>query len=101
MLRELLEEDYLVIQLFVSPGDLGQTGVSRRRTYIFCAHRERTRYLKDVHEVYARLCKVLRKSIQTQPGDYFVANEQQIQCDAARVAQTRNIPFQPVTWSVL
>ena len=95
VLEELLGEDYQIIQLFISPADLGLTGASRKRTYIFCAHRTECRYLVDVHEAYQIVCRALKAKISTQPCDYYVASRHHIQAEAMRVAQVRNIPFQP------
>ena len=100
MLRDLLEEDYLIIQLFVKPADLGLTGAARSRTYIFCAHRTECRYLVDVYETYSHICQVLQRKIHTRPRDYFVASQQQIQSDAMRLASVRGVAFKPDTWFV-
>ena len=101
MLHQLLDEDYTIIQLFVKPGHIGHTGMARHRTYIFCAHRERCRYLVDVKEAYRTICKTLRKNVSTRPGDYFVATQQQVQVDALKVAHDRGIEFQPETCMIV
>ena len=101
VLQELLEEDYLLIQIFVKPSDIGHSGISRHRTYIYCVHRETCRYLVDVHEAYKVLCKVLKKRVSTKPRDYLVATPQQIQADALRIAQDRKVEFKPETWRLL
>ena len=93
MLNGLLGAHYVLIQLFVRPADLGHSGVSRRRTYIYCVHRQRCRHLYDVHEAYALISKAICKVIHTQPRDYLVASPQQVMADAMRVADVRRIPF--------
>jgi hypothetical protein len=98
VLQQLLGEDYLLIQIFVKPSDIGLSGIARHRTYIFCAHRETCRYLVDVHQAYRVLCKVLRKRVSTRPRDYLVATPQQVQADALRIAQDRKVEFKVETW---
>lgn len=95
VVRDLLEEDYRILQLFVSPADVGQTGIARRRTYIFCAHRRTCAYLYDIFDAYKRVTKVLKKYIKTQPCDYFIATPQQIAVDAFRFASSRKRTFYP------
>ncbi|CAE6970572.1 unnamed protein product [Symbiodinium sp. CCMP2592] len=91
----LLEDDYLVIPLKVSPTDVGHDGISRDRLYVFCSHRKTGRYLYDVHEAYACVSKKLRRYIQTRPRDYFVASDRDIHLDALRIAAQRRVQFVP------
>ncbi|CAE7205294.1 unnamed protein product, partial [Symbiodinium sp. CCMP2456] len=91
----LLEDDYLVIPLRVSPSDAGHHGISRDRLYVFCSHRKAGRYLYDVHEAYACVSKKLRRYIHTRPRDYFVASDTDIHLDAHRIATQRRVPFAP------
>ena len=95
--RELLEGDYFLHQLDVSPADAGHFGVSRHRTYIYCAHRRTSRYLCDVHEAYAKVSGVLRKKIFTRPSDYFIATDRDVQLAAQQTAIARSIQYQPVS----
>ena len=95
--RELLERDYFLHQLDVSPADAGHFGVSRRRTYIYCAHRRTSRHLFDVHEAYAKVSRVLRRKIHTRPSDYFIATDRAIQLAAQQTAIARRIQYQPVS----
>ena len=99
MIAELFQKHYLIIQLFISPSDLGLCGISRKRTYIYLAHRTTCRYLIDVHDAYAAITKVLRRKVFTRPSDYFVATPHQVQSDALKIAECRGIPFRPETWN--
>jgi len=93
MVRDLLEDAYIIIPLEVSPGDLGLKGVNRDRVYIFCCHRTRCRYLYNIENAYAEISRTLKKYIHTEPQHYCVATAAQIRSDAMRVAKTRNKPF--------
>ena len=88
------------MQLFVSPADVGHTGISRSRTYIFCAHKNNCNYLFDLYEAYHRICRSLQRHIKTEPQDYFVASRTQVQSEAYRVAVARRKALQPETCSV-
>ena len=91
MLRDLLEPDYLLLQLFVQPADAGHAGVSRPRTYIFCSHTRAGRYLFDVFHAYEMITKAIKATVQTRPSHYLVATKAEILTEAARIARLRKI----------
>ena len=94
MVQDLLEDDYIILPLEVSPADLGLSGVNRDRVYIFCYHRKTCRYLYSIERAFGEISRTLKKYIHTEPHHYFVATAAQIRSDAMRVAKSRKIQFQ-------
>ena len=93
MIQELLEDDYIVLQLFTEPGHVGHSGIARKRTYIFCSHRTTGRYLFDIHVAYNLITARLKNVIHTSPSDYMVAPPEHIRAEAFRTAVQRKVAF--------
>lgn len=98
VLRDLLEEHYVIIPVYVSPSDIGHDGSRRPRVYVYCSHRSTGRYLFDIHEAYNRISLKLKKYIHTRPRDYMVATMRDVQLEALRWADKRQkgLPPEPV-----
>ena len=92
-MRELLEDDYLVMQLFVEPSDTGHHGIQRKRTFIYCSHRVTGRYLFDIHEAYNYIKEKLSMHIRTRPRDYLVATDFEIRLAAQQAAYDRGVAY--------
>ena len=100
MVEHLLGRDYNLYQLFVAPEDSGHAGASRRRTYIYCSHKQTGRVLFDVFDAYARVTDAIKSIAQTSPSDYYIATKEQIYAEAARTAHVRKKPLRRVAaWS--
>ena len=94
MIRTLMDDDFLIIQVFVKPTDAGHDGVARWRTYIYLSHKETGRYLHDVNDLYEEVSRRITKVVKTRPSDYLVATDQQIALEAMRTAARNGITYQ-------
>lgn len=97
-MNDILGESYHIYQLFVSPEDVGHSGINRRRTYLFCSHRETGRYVYDIYEAYAAVCAAIRTKPGTSPADYLVATPTQVAAEAMQVAHTRKKTYKHASW---
>lgn len=93
VVKQLLEPDYLVLQLFVNPEDVGHAGVARPRTYIYCCNKKTCNYRFDVFEAYATASAAIKGTVRTRPGDYLVATAAQKSLSAMQTAQVRGITY--------
>ena len=88
--------DYNLYQLYVEPEDCGHRGVNRRRTYIYCCHRETGVYLHDLYELYKSITKLIKKTVATQCQDYFVATELARKVHLREICHTRKLKHKPI-----
>ncbi|CAE6950181.1 unnamed protein product [Symbiodinium sp. CCMP2456] len=95
MIGHLLSTDYHLHQLFVDPADVGHAGVSRARTYVFCAHKQTCSYIMDVHEMHYFISQDIRDFVQTKPRDYMVAPEHLRTLFQQQICRTRKMDFVP------
>ena len=63
--------EYQSLQIFLEPGDLGHTGMRRRRTFIFLRHMECCEYVVDVYDLLEAIKKA-QKKIGIHEIDYFL-----------------------------
>lgn len=80
---------YEVQRLLCCPADAGHAGVSRKRAYFVCIHKARCRQVHDVEKVYASLAKMVSQTLSTEPKDYIMAGQTDIELEVARIAQMK------------
>ncbi|CAE8625921.1 unnamed protein product [Polarella glacialis] len=95
MIEDNYGDSYDLYQLFMSPSDSGHAGSSRYRTYVICAHTERTVCLHDPFMLQAVISRKVSSNVATRPSDYLVATQHEVMLDAESVALQRRIPFEP------
>ncbi len=95
-MHALLGPAYRMLQLFVSPGDVGHAGVSRPRTYIIFYNVHKTEYVYDVFELYHKISHEIQKVVQTEPHNYLITNHVARSIDEMNMARKRQRVYQPV-----
>lgn len=73
--------------------DVGHSGGSRPRLYILLLRKTRGIVLHDPVQIFNAVAKQLRSHLGTQPSDYLVATNREIQCEAMRIAAIRKITY--------
>ncbi|CAE8617905.1 unnamed protein product [Polarella glacialis] len=96
MLQGLLGVRYFLYQLFVDCSDVGRHGATRARTYVFCLHKVRGRYLTDIFELYYALKDRVSETVATRPSDYMIASREDILMEASEIAKVRKKDFRPL-----
>ena len=95
VVETLLASEYDIYQLFVSPTDCGHHGVQRKRTYIYCCHKQTGSYMFDVWEAHKMVSRAINKVVSTAPNDYLLSTPRQILADAAPTAAARKKALKP------
>ncbi|CAJ1446413.1 unnamed protein product [Effrenium voratum] len=99
-IEQLFMPEYRMLQLFVTPEDVGHSGVARARTYIYLYDWRKLEYLHDVFELYSNISKEIRKVARTQPEDYMVSTALTRAADEMHMARTRKKVYQHANPSV-
>ena len=97
MIRQLYGRYYDIAQLFVTPADQGHAGVARTRTYLILTLKGVVRQARDVNAVYREVSNFIAGLVQTQPGDYLVADRVDLLLEAHRTAAARKVELRDVT----
>ena len=94
MMEDLHSPDYEFYQTFCEPADVGFFGTSRKRTYVFGAHVERTSVLHDPLELHDKVRGVLSRRAQTRPRDYLIATDLEVRMEAQDLCRKRGVRYQ-------
>ena len=94
MIKGLMEPDYQLYPLYVSAADCGHAGVSRDRLYVILRHVSTTDCLYDPLDLYVYIRQYITERA-TQPRDYMIASEEEVQLEAMSEAGKRGIVYVP------
>ena len=97
-IKNLFAPDYNVYQLFLAPGDVGHSGINRRRTFIFCSHKECCEYLWDLHDAMELLKGRISEEVQTLPSDYRVSSSAARLLENQALARKRKCEYNTDPW---
>ena len=90
MVKILYGYHYDIYPFYVDCQDVGHSGCSRSRVYIFLAHKTHTQLLvQDMEGMYRQIVKAVRSHIGTAAVDYLTADRAEILMEAQDVAYTR------------
>ena len=86
---------YDIYQLFFSTRDSGHGGAARDRTYVICAHQDKTSCRFDPPVLKDAISKRMHRKGQTKPSDYFMAQLVEVRQEAERLAVKRGVKYMP------
>ena len=92
-MMEELHPQYELVRTLCEPADVGHFGCSRQRTYVIGAHEDLTTPLEDPLRLHDKICRHIRKRVQTTPADYFLASDTEILLEAQEKARTRKVAW--------
>jgi hypothetical protein len=73
--------------------DVGHGGTQRPRLYFLFLNKTRGVCLEDPVTLFRAVSMHLKEHLSTEPADYLVATEREIQLEAMRLAALRSIPY--------
>ena len=89
MIKLLYGQHYDVYPLRVDVGDLGHTGASRERVYCILSHKKLTTRVADPENLYAAIARTMKRFVNTEPFDYFIATPREVLLAAQDLARVR------------
>ncbi|CAE7767922.1 unnamed protein product [Symbiodinium necroappetens] len=92
ILGGLLGDLYNIYPLQVKTDDVGHCGVSRNRLYIILVSKE-CQQITDPVQLYNSVAERNRSMFSTEPKDYLLAPEFEVQCEAFETARVRGMTF--------
>ncbi|CAE7437357.1 unnamed protein product [Symbiodinium sp. CCMP2592] len=95
MIKELMEPEYQLYPLYVAAADSGHAGVSRDRLYVIMRHVSTTDCLYDPLDLYVYIRQHITERVATQPCDYMIGSDEEVQLEAMSVASVRGIVYVP------
>ena len=89
MIEKLYGLRYNIYPLYVDPQGTGHAGVSRRRVYVFLAHKKLVEMVVDAQKMYKKVTRTIEAHVHTRPRDYAVARPEEVLQEAEHVAFRR------------